>query len=51
MSRIPVFSSFLRLKHTNPSVFHNADTIKQMVKAQRQLGDRFYDALPPLEAS
>lgn len=45
MQNAPVFSSFMRMKRTNPHLYHSAKTHQEMLKAQRQLGIRFYDKL------
>ena len=39
----PVFSSFRKLKHTNPEAYYSARTAKKMILAQRKLGSAFYD--------
>ena len=38
-----VFSSFLRMKHTNPETYYSARTAKEMILAQKKLGAAFYD--------
>ena len=38
-----VFSSFLRMKHTNPETYYSARTAKEMISAQKNLGSAFYD--------
>ena len=35
------FSSYRKLKHSNPDAYHKASTIAEMVQAQRQMGKRF----------
>jgi hypothetical protein len=45
MQHTPVFSSFMRMKRTNPHLYHSAKTHQQMLDAQRKLGIRFYDKL------
>ena len=39
----PVFSSFRKLKHTNPEMYYLARTAKEMILAQKKLGSAFYD--------
>ena len=39
----PVFSSFRKLKHTNPETYYSARTAKKMILAQKNLGTAFYD--------
>ena len=39
----PVFSSFCKLKHTNPETYYSARTAKEMILAQKKLGSSFYD--------
>jgi hypothetical protein len=39
----PVFSSYLKLRHTNPDAYHCANTIEQMISLQRKHGHKFYD--------
>jgi hypothetical protein len=46
MQNTPVFSSFMRMKRTNPNLYHSAKTYQQMLDAQRKLGIRFFDKLP-----
>ena len=45
MQNTPVFSSFMRMKRTNPHLYHSAKTHQEMLNAQRQLGKRFFDQL------
>ena len=45
MQNTQVFSSFMRMKRTNPHLYHSAKTHQEMLNAQRQLGIRFYDKL------
>ena len=45
MQNTPVFSSFMRMKRTNPHLYHSAKTHQQMLDAQRKLGIRFFDQL------
>ena len=45
MQNTPVFSSFMRMKRTNPHLYHSAKTNQEMLNAQRQLGRRFFDKL------
>lgn len=39
------FSSYRKLKHTNPDAYYKTSTIAEMVKAQRQMGKSFYDLM------
>ena len=39
------FSSYRKLKHSNPDAYHKASTIAEMVQAQRKLGRAFYDLM------
>jgi hypothetical protein len=39
------FSSYRKLKHSNPDAYHKASTIAEMVKTQRQMGSKFYDSM------
>ena len=39
----PVFSSFRKLKHTNPETYYSTRTVKEMILAQKKLGSAFYD--------
>ena len=39
------FSSYRKLKHSNPDAYHKASTIAEMVQAQRKLGRDFYDLM------
>ena len=39
------FSSYRKLKHSNPDAYHKASTIAEMVQAQRKLGKAFYDLM------
>ena len=45
MQNTPVFSSFMRMKRTNPHLYHSTKTHQQMLDAQQKLGKRFYDKL------
>lgn len=45
MQNTPVFSFFMRMKRTNPHLYHSAKTHQEMLDAQRKLGIRFYDKL------
>ena len=45
MQNTLVFSSFMRMKRTNPHLYHSAKTHQEMLNAQRQLGKRFFDKL------
>jgi len=40
-----LFSSYRKLKHSNPDAYHKASTIAEMVKTQRKLGRAFYDLM------
>ena len=40
---IPVFSSFCKLRVTNPDLYYTAVTHRQMLNAQKRLGPAFYD--------
>ena len=40
-----LFSSYRKLKHSNPDAYHKASTIAEMVQAQRKLGRAFYDLM------
>jgi len=44
-TNIPVFSSFRRLRVTNPDLYYTADTHRKMLNAQRRLGPKFYDLI------
>ena len=48
-TNIPVFSSFRRLRVTNPDLYYTADTHRKMLNAQRQLGPQFYDLIQDKE--
>jgi len=48
-TNIPVFSSFRRLRVTNPDLYYTADTHRKMLNAQRRLGSQFYDLLQDKE--
>ena len=39
------FSSYRKLRHSNPDAYHKASTISEMVQAQRQMGRAFYDLM------
>ena len=39
----PVFSSFHKLRHSNPETYYSARTAKEMILAQKKLGSAFYD--------
>ena len=39
------FSSYRKLKHSNPDAYHKVSTIAEMVKTQRQMGKAFYDLM------
>ena len=39
------FSSYRKLKHSNPDAYHKASTIAEMVQAQGKLGRAFYDLM------
>ena len=39
------FSSYRKLKHSNPDAYHEASTIAEMVQAQRKRGRDFYDLM------
>ena len=39
------FSSYRKLKHSNPDAYYKAATIAEMVQAQRKLGKAFYDLM------
>ena len=39
----PVFSSFRKLKYTNPETYYSTRTAKEMILAQKKLGSAFYD--------
>ena len=45
MRNTPVFSSFMRIKRTNPHLYHSAKTHQEILDAQRKLGIRFFDKL------
>ena len=45
MQNTKVFSSFMRMKRTNPHLYHSAKTHQEMLDAQRKLGTRFFDQL------
>ena len=40
-----LFSSYRKLKHSNPDAYHKASTIAEMVQAQRKMGRAFYDLM------
>ena len=43
--RVPLFfSTYERMRKTNPSNYHLSQTQKQMLHDQQQLGESFYDA-------
>jgi lysophospholipase L1-like esterase len=42
-SNTPVFTSYLKLRHTNPDAYHCANTIEQMISLQRKHGIKFYE--------
>ena len=44
-TNIPVFSSFRRLRVTNPDLYYTADTHRKMLNAQRRFGPQFYDLI------
>jgi len=44
-TNIPVFSSFRRLRVTNPDLYYTVDTHRKMLNAQRRLGPKFYDLI------
>ena len=48
-TNIPVFSSFRRLRVTNPDLYYTADTHRKMLNAQKQLGSKFYDLIQDKE--
>ena len=48
-TNIPVFSSFRRLRVTNPDLYYTADTHRKMLNAQRRLGPQFYDLIQDKE--
>ena len=48
-TNIPVFSSFRRLRVTNPDLYYTADTHRKMLYAQRRLGPHFYDLIQDKE--
>ena len=37
-----LFTSFLKLKHSNPQAYYSASTHKEMIRLQRQLGAKFF---------
>nr|BDD48155.1 hypothetical protein 17 [Paracoccaceae bacterium] len=39
------FSSYRKLKHSNPDAYHKASTVAEMVQAQRKLGRDFSDLM------
>ena len=39
------FSSYRKLRRSNPDAYHKASTIAEMVQAQRKLGRAFYDLM------
>ena len=41
----PVFTSYLKLRHTNPDAYHCANTIEQMISLQRQYGTKIVEYL------
>lgn len=45
----PVFSSFRRLRITNPDLYYTADTHRKMLNAQKRLGSKFYDLIQDKE--
>ena len=48
-TNIPVFSSFRRLRVTNPDLSYTPDTHRKMLNAQRRLGPQFYDLIQDKE--
>jgi hypothetical protein len=48
-TNIPVFSSFRRLRITNPDLYYTADTHRKMLNAQKRLGSKFYDLIQDKE--
>ena len=42
-SNTPLFSSFMKLKYTNPDAYHRASTIREMISLQREHGAKFYE--------
>ena len=39
------FSSYRKLRHSNPDAYYKASTIAEMVQVQRKLGRAFYDLM------
>lgn len=39
------FSSYRKLRHSNPDAYYKASTIAEMVQAQRKFGKAFYDLM------
>ena len=48
-TNVPVFSSFRRLRITNPDLYYTADTHRKMLNAQKRLGSKFYDLIQDKE--
>ena len=48
-TNVPLFSSFRRLRQTNPDLYYTADTHRKMLNAQKRLGIKFYDLLDDTE--
>ena len=44
-TNVPVFSTFRRLRMTNPDAYYTAQTQRQMFYAQQRLGSAFYDLM------
>ena len=44
-TNVPVFSTFRRLRLTNPDAYYTGQTQRQMFYAQQRLGNAFYDLM------
>ena len=45
MQRIPVFSSYRKLRHTQPDQYFTLETQRRMYQDQKDLGAAFFDLM------
>ena len=45
MQRIPVFSSYRKLRHTQPDQYFTLETQRRMYQDQKDLGPAFFDLM------
>ena len=49
MQRTPVFSSYRKLRHTQPDRYFTLETQRRMYQDQKDLGSAFFDLMQEVE--